>query len=141
MKTALVLSSILLLGVGCATSGNGLPGRDGKLPNNGPGPLPSPDDKDDAPRTNLTRLSSPEVEADHLYRRIETELAGKAATQLWLCVTPSGVVDSVDVVASSGLAAYDQTVVDSVQGWQYASFAAPAETRVCENLTVAYRAP
>jgi len=141
MKIPFAVASILLLGAGCATTGNGLPGRDGKRPDHDIGDI-SPDGKDDAPRTQLTRLSSPELpRADRLYHRIETERAGLASTQVRLCVAPSGTVDTVEVVEGSGLAEYDQTVVDSVSSWQYAAFAAPAETRVCENLTVAYHAP
>jgi TonB family protein len=142
MKTAFVLASILLLGSGCATSGNGLPGRDGKLPHNGPGGVPDIDRKDDAPRTQLTRLSPAEFETDlALHNRIRVELYGVATTELRMCVTPNGAVDSVDVVDSSGLAAYDQTVVSTVQGWQYAAFTATPGTRVCQPLTVSYRAP
>lgn len=140
MKTFLLLASILALGA-CATTGNGLPGRDGKTPTGMPEIEPV-EGKDDASRAHLTRLSPPELDgADRLYHRIEVAHAGKAATQVRLCVTPAGSVDSVNVIASSGLADYDRTVVDAVAGWQYAAYAAPAETRVCENLTVAYHAP
>lgn len=140
MKISFAIASILALSAGCATTGSGLPGRDGSRPDHDIGDL-QPSGKDDAPRRELTRLSTPDVDgADHLYRRIEVEHAGVAATQVRLCVAPSGSVDTVDVVAGSGMAEYDAKVVDSVQGWQYAAFAAPAETRVCENLTVAYHA-
>ncbi len=139
MKTSMLIASILLVGA-CATTGNGLPGRDGK----GPGTVPDLDDdkSDDATRHQLARVSSPDLRgADRLYHRISVEKAGTASTQVRLCVAPSGAVDTVDVVATSGMAEYDQAVVDNVGAWQYEAFAAPAETRVCENLTVAYHAP
>jgi TonB family protein len=141
MKTYLLLASILALGAGCATTGNGLPGRDGKTPSGMPDIEPH-DGKDDVSRAHLSRVSPPELDgADRLYRRIETERAGLASTQVRFCVTPAGSVETVDVIASSGLPEYDRTVVDAVSTWQYAAYAAPAETRVCENLTVAYHAP
>lgn len=140
MKTSIVLASLLFVGA-CASTGTGVPGRDGKGPTNVP-ETDSPDDKsDDANRRQLARLSTPDLRAaDRLYHRISVEKAGMASTQVRLCVEPSGTVDTVDVVASSGLAEYDQAVVDNVASWQYAAFPAPSETRVCEDLTVAYHA-
>jgi TonB family protein len=140
MKTSLLIASILFVGA-CASTGSGLPGRDGKSPTGNPPPLDD-DKSDDAERHNLALLSSPELpDADRLYRRIAVEKAGTASAQVRLCVAPAGKVDRVDLVSSSGMAEYDQAVLDNVATWQYESFAAPVETRVCENLTVAYHAP
>lgn len=140
MKTfALALASTFAL-VGCATSGQGLPGRDGNPTK--PSLDLVPDPADGADHSFPARLSEAELPAaDRISHRILAEHAGVVSAQVRLCVAPTGSVADVDLLQSSGMAEYDRAVVDAIATWQFAAYAAPAETRVCEKLTVAYRAP
>ncbi|MCA9678441.1 MAG: TonB C-terminal domain-containing protein [Kofleriaceae bacterium] len=140
MKTLFALSSIALLTVGCATTGGGLPGRDGPL--GGKVPEVNVQPVDGAQPTFPDRIGVAALPgADRLSHRIDAEHDGAIATQVRLCVAPSGEVAQVGMLSSSGMPEFDRAVVDGVGRWQYASYAAPDGTRVCENLTVGYRAP
>jgi TonB family protein len=143
MKTfALALASTLALSAGCATTGQGLPGRDGKSPaSNGELDLDgvAPDDASRRFPERLTRAELPA--ADRISHRIAQEHNGAVAAEVRLCVTPEGKVGAVDLLSSSGMPAYDQAVVDTIATWQYAAYPAPSDTRVCEKVTVTYRTP
>lgn len=140
MKTiALALASTFTL-VGCVTSGQGLPGRDGNSTK--PTFDLEPDIADDAAPRFPERLSKAELPAaDRISHRILAERGGAVSAQVKLCVAPTGAVAGVDLLESSGMPEYDRAVVDAIAGWQYAAYAAPAQTTVCGKLTVAYRAP
>jgi TonB family protein len=141
MKTLLSLSAVLVLAAaGCATTGGGLPGRDGPLGGKVPDVSVEPTQ---GGRTGFPgRISNAALPgADRLAHRINAEHNGTISAQVRLCVAPAGNVDQVGLVQSSGMAEFDKAVVDGVGDWQYAAYAAPDDIRVCENLTVAYRAP
>jgi len=72
-------------------------------------------------------------------RAIRATPQGRAETKVHLCVAPSGAVDQVNVVRSSGNAGYDRAVVESVQGWKFESSAA-AEAPRCTRMSVVYDA-
>ncbi len=140
MKTLLALSTIALLAAaGCATTGGGLPGRDGPL--GGKVPDVSVEPTQGGNTGFPGRISNAALPgADRLAHRIHAEHNGSISAQVRLCVAPSGSVDQVGLLASSGMAEFDRAVVDGVGDWQYAAYPAPQELRVCENLTVAYQA-
>lgn len=108
MKRILLLSSVLF--VGCAASRTQFPSRqsDARIP-----------------------------AADKLATTISREHKGLVTSKLRLCVAEDGAVDNVTLVASSGLEAYDQVVLDTVQDWKYDAPSSP----VCEKLDVSYRTP
>jgi len=138
---SLALAASTLAFAACATSGQGLPARDETG-----AAVPQLDlhatSADNAERTFPERLTDARLPAaDHLSHRIAAEYAGAIAAQVRLCVTPAGKVSSVDLIAPSGMDAYDRAVVDAIAGWQYEAFAAPDVAQVCERLTVAYRTP
>lgn len=141
MKTLYSLATLALLSVaGCATTGGGLPDRDGPL--GGKVPDVSVEPTQGSGTQFPGRISAAALPgADRLAHRIHAEHNGAIAAQVRLCVAPSGDVDQVDMVASSGMAEFDAAVVDGVGAWQYAAYPAPESIRVCENVTVAYRAP
>lgn len=143
MKTLVALVFVASSLAACASTGSGLPDRDGKTPT-GPGSdldldPRSPDDaKQDFPK----RVSEVDLSrVDRMSHRINVEHGGTVRAQVKLCVAPTGSVADVDLVASSGMPEYDDAVVDAAAGWQYAAYPAPAGTRVCQDVTVAYRAP
>jgi TonB family protein len=146
MKPFLVasLASFVALGSACATtSGNGLSGRDGPSPGTKPALEVDVDGGPQlAPPTFPARASRAELRAaDRFAARIRNEHGGTVAARVELCVAPSGDVASVDVSAPSTMPEYDRAVVDAIATWRYEGYAAPAATRVCQQLTVAYRAP
>src|SRR5689334_23065895 len=75
--------------------------------------------------------------ADKLATEIVREHKGLVTSKVRLCVATDGAVDGVTLLSSSGLDAYDQAVLASVQDWQYET---PTE-RTCEKLDVSYRTP
>lgn len=75
----------------------------------------------------------------HLNLAIETQHDGKVTSQVKVCVKPSGDVASAKIVASSGLASYDESVVNDAQAWKYERFQAPETTVVCQVVAVSYR--
>ena len=97
---------------------------------------------DEATNRFPQRISQAELPAaDRISHRIDSEHNGAIAAKVRLCVTPEGKVGAVDLLDSSGMAAYDEAVVASIQSWEYASYPAPSDTRVCEKVTVTYRTP
>lgn len=141
MKTLALVALASMFTAACATSGQGLPDRDGKRPA-GPGLDLDSQSPDDADRQFPERLSRAELPAaDRLVHRINAEHGGVLSTQVRLCVAPSGAVADVDLLDSSGMSEYDRAVVETVQGWQYTAYPAPEGVKVCEKLTVSYRAP
>jgi TonB family protein len=93
-------------------------------------------------RTFPRRLSGAHLRrADRLSYRIKAETGGVAATQVRLCVAPTGAVTDAQVVGSSGIGAFDKIVLDAAHTWSYQSYTAPTGTRVCNIVSVVYRAP
>lgn len=133
------LFSSLALGAGCATVG-GLPERGAAGSGRGQLTLDTRS-PDDARATFPTRLSRAELPgADRLANKIAVEAGGAVATEVKLCVAPDGSVEKVDLLGKSALPDYDAAVVDGLADWKYAAYKAPASVRVCEKLTVSYRA-
>jgi TonB family protein len=73
-------------------------------------------------------------------RAVQVEHAGQVKAQVRVCVTPDGNVAAAELVESSGVESYDQALISSVERWTYEPYQAPAETRVCQQLEVAYSA-
>jgi TonB family protein len=86
-----------------------------------------------------TRVSAATLPAaDRLATQIATD-KGDVATQVRLCVTPTGTVDKVAVLQSSGLPSYDAAVVAGVSKWRYTAYQGPSDARICERATINYR--
>jgi outer membrane biosynthesis protein TonB len=84
------------------------------------------------------RISKPTLPSvEPLATEIVRAHRGLVTAQVRLCVAPSGAVDKVDLLSSSGMRAYDDAVVSDVSGWAYAPGAAP----MCRKLSVSYRTP
>lgn len=143
MKTLFAVSVFAsLAAAGCATSGNGLPGRDGLSPGGVRPPGIPGNDQMPAGAGMPERISRAELPAvDRLSRKIVHEHHGVISAQVRLCVAPDGAVSGVEVVEPSGMAEYDAAVVETITGWQYASFDGDPEQRICQKLTVGYRTP
>lgn len=60
---------------------------------------------------------------------------GEPATQLRVCIAPTGAVDNVDLIASSGQDKYDRAVLEAARNWK---FQAVAQAR-CTRMSVIYR--
>ena len=113
MKTLFAVSVIAsLAAVGCASTGQGLPGRDGHSPG-GVRPPGIPTTEDVEGGTGMPeRISAVELPAvDKLSRKIVHEHRGVISAQVRLCVAPDGAVAGVEVVEPSGMVEYDQAVV------------------------------
>jgi hypothetical protein len=78
--------------------------------------------------------------ADRFAHRVKAELGGTAVASVALCVLPDGTVADATLAQSSGLAIYDDLVVDAARGWEYDSYAAPAGTKVCDTVSIVYKA-
>ena len=78
--------------------------------------------------------------ADRLAHRMRAELAGTATAVVKICVQPDGKVAAATLARTSGLASFDDLLLDAARDWRYQSFAAPAATRVCQPVSVVYRA-
>ncbi|HTJ41389.1 MAG TPA: energy transducer TonB [Kofleriaceae bacterium] len=72
--------------------------------------------------------------ADNVAMHMEKVLGDSAATELMICVDPTGKVAKADLVKSSGLASYDAAVLEDVKAW---AFEAPTSA-ACTDLTVVY---
>lgn len=143
MKNLFAVSVIAsLAAVGCASTGQGLPGRDGQSPG-GVRPPAIPTTEEVRSGSGMPeRISAVELAAvDKLSRKIVHQHRGVISAQVRLCVAPDGAVAGVEVVEPSGMVEYDQAVVETVTGWQYAAYEGAPETRICQKLTVGYRTP
>ena len=72
---------------------------------------------------------------------IKAEQGGALSAQVKLCVAPNGAVTDAQVVGSSGMGAFDKIVLDAARSWSYQTYAAPTGTRVCNVVSILYRAP
>ena len=96
---------------------------------------------DEARRVFPERISEAALpQVDRLAHRVHAEYAGTISAQVRLCLKPDGATDYVNLLASSGMVPYDLAVVDTLSSWRYTPYQAPADTRVCEDLTVTYHA-
>jgi TonB family protein len=109
MKAFALITSVLLAS-GCAASQTRFPARTSKVA------LPA---------------------ADRLATEIVREHNGVVTSKVHMCVASDGAVDSVALMSSSGLGAYDDAVVAAVSSWEYQ----PATARACRALSVSYRTP
>jgi hypothetical protein len=139
MKIFVAVALAAPLAACAATTGSGLPGADTAS-------APRLELDEAASRYKVAptfpkRVSKAELRAaDRLSHRIKAEHDGTISAQVKLCVGASGSVDEIAMLATSGMSEYDEAVIAEVGDWQFERFAAPAGTRVCENLTVAYQA-
>lgn len=60
-------------------------------------------------------------------------------TKLRVCVAPTGAVDGVDLLASSGHERYDRAVLEAARNWKFQAVASAASAR-CTRMSVVYQA-
>jgi TonB family protein len=95
-----------------------------------------------AVRTFPSRLTGVHLHrADRLAHQIKAAHAEGLTAQVKLCVAPNGAVSEAQVVGSSGMGAFDKIVLDAARSWSYQQYAAPSGTRVCDVVSILYRAP
>jgi TonB family protein len=109
MKSFILISAVLLAS-GCAASRTNFPAR---------------------------RSEAAIPAADRLATDIHREHHGLVTSKVKMCVASDGAVDSVDLMSSSGMAAYDDAVIAAVSSWEYEAPGAPS----CQKLNVSYRTP
>jgi TonB family protein len=73
-----------------------------------------------------------------LVHQVDVELGGLARANLRLCVDAAGGVTSATVARSSGIAAFDDVLVDAARAWRYEPLAA-RDAHECHVVTVSYR--
>jgi hypothetical protein len=128
---------------GCAATGTMVPDSNdaasrGRMPS-----LEEPSQREAALAPSLPERIAGDTElraADRFAHRVHAELGGTAVASVDLCVLPDGSVADATLAKSSGLALYDDLVVDAARGWEYDSFSAPAGTKVCDTVSVVYKA-
>lgn len=92
--------------------------------------------------TNRTFPARVRADLDRAYQIASARRARRGSTlttRVRLCVAPSGVVSQVALISGSGVGAFDKALVDTMRGWTYAAYAAPAGIRVCDDLKIIYR--
>ena len=96
---------------------------------------------DAATRTFPARLRQPDLSR---VRQVAGEIArtrgASLASNVRLCVVPSGAVSAVKLVKSSGFPAFDMAVLDTASSFIYAAYPAPAGVRTCSVVSIVYRA-
>lgn len=93
-------------------------------------------------RTFPGRLSSADLlHADLVAKSIRARLSDTLSARIKVCVAPSGVVSQVEMLAGSGVAAFDKLVIAAAHGWAYQAYLAPPAIRVCHITSIVYRAP
>ncbi len=133
MKT--VLMSAMLLGA-CATTGTATLDREARAGSRVRLDLvPHADGTRVVPAAIDPRLPS----ADRVAHQIRAELGDAASIEVKLCVAPGGRVSSVEVLRSSTLAAFDDSVMADAMHWEFAAQPGPASVRSCERATITYR--
>jgi len=97
-----------------------------------------------APHADATRVFPAAMDprlpsADRLAPQILAELGDRASIEVRLCVAPEGRVSSVEVLKSSSLQVFDQSVMTDAMRWQFAAQPGPETVRTCERATITYR--
>ncbi len=139
MKSVLISTIAIGLGLGlgaCATTGASALDRE---PHAG-----SRVQLDLVPHADATRVFPAAIDprlpsADRLSHQIFSELGDAASIEVKLCVVPEGSVSSVEVLSSSRLAAFDDSVMADAMHWRFAPRPGPATVRTCERATITYR--
>ncbi len=75
--------------------------------------------------------------ADRLAPRVRAELAGKARTDVRLCVGGDGAVTDVALVRASGIAELDAALLAEARTWRYQPLALASAT-VCQQVAIGY---
>ncbi|MBL0213926.1 MAG: TonB family protein [Myxococcales bacterium] len=145
MKSVLISTIVHRLGLGlglalalgaCATTGASTLDRE---PHAG-----SRVQLDLVPHADATRVFPAAIDprlpsADRMSHQILAELGDAASIEVKLCVVPDGSVSSVEVLSSSRLAAFDDSVMADAMHWRFAPQPGPATVRTCERATITYR--
>jgi TonB family protein len=97
-----------------------------------------------APHADASRVFPAAIDprlpsADRLAPQILAELGDAASIEVKLCVVPEGTVSSVEVLKSSSLPVFDQSVMTDALRWQFAAQPGPQSVRSCERATITYR--
>jgi TonB family protein len=85
----------------------------------------------------LTAAAAPATNR-RLVHQVDVELGGLARANLKLCVDAAGGVTSATVARSSGIAAFDDVLVDAARAWRYEPLAA-SDAHECHVVQVSYR--
>jgi TonB family protein len=84
------------------------------------------------------RRSFPERRSEARLPTADRRQLGSHTAAVRLCVSPDGSVRSTDLIRSSGSAAFDAALAEDLARWQYEPYAAPADLKVCDQVTVSY---
>jgi hypothetical protein len=128
---------------GCAATGTMVPGSNDAAKSQRMPSLTDTASNDGALAPSFPQRIAGDTElraADRFAHRVTSELGGTAVASVDLCVLPDGSVAQATLAKSSGLVPYDELVVDAALAWQYEAFSAPAGTRVCDTVSVVYKA-
>jgi TonB family protein len=134
------LITITVFASACATTGRSLPIESG-----GAGMAPTFDTRlagsanDDTAKAWFPMLASDAVlpSVAHYQRELSTD-RDRYELAVRLCVAPNGSVSSVDLKQGSGSAELDRAAAHDIAQWQFEAFTAPANIRVCKQLSLAY---
>ena len=99
-----------------------------------PTPTTSPANSGDFP----ARVSATDLDASE-FQPVIMRHNGPVATELRICVAPSGDVADTVMLKGSGIRAIDRAVLEAAASWKYETFDAPAHARKCQNVAVIYR--
>jgi TonB family protein len=73
-----------------------------------------------------------------LAHQVDVEVGGLARANLKLCIDGEGAVTSATVARSSGIAAFDDVLVDAARAWRYERLAA-SDAHECHVVQISYR--
>jgi hypothetical protein len=103
-----------------------------------PVPMLVPREVDATPWFPTRRSAERLPSADAMRHELRALGHDHLTAELRACVAPTGATIDVTLDQSSGVAAFDRAVVHDLATWQYRSFGAPSDLRVCEPITITY---
>lgn len=135
------MKSVMLIAItlsACATTG--VPTMD-REPNVGSGSRVA---LDLVPHADTSRVFPEALDprlpgADRVAHQIRAELGDVASIEVRLCVAAEGRVSSVELLRSSAMPAFDQSVIADAMQWKFAALPGPTSARTCERATITYR--
>lgn len=141
MRTLAVL--VVALGLGFACGGAAPAARSAAPepedePAEEPAPMPPPGEEPDLPPLTVP----PDSFGSHWMsgvKEIEPEpstVHQPVAVGVKVCVAPDGSVESASLMKSTGVASYDEKILDAMRAWRYRPFVINGEAaRVCSAVT------
>jgi TonB family protein len=99
-------------------------------------PTTTPANSTDFPaRVSTTNLDASAAEFHPVIMRHNAPVA----TELRICVAPSGEVADTIMLKGSGIQAVDRAVLEAAASWKYETYDGPKHARKCQNIAVVYR--